>query len=118
MRFNKFQTDPLGTQGCKNGARSGSNAISERGDLSSPTDCIDDVVQQDEAGIDLKFTSGVSLKESRAQDNPYLRFFAIAGPTNDDQPIFVWSKSPFAHLAHLGQVDKWNFPLVDCDTLW
>lgn len=117
MRYNKFQTDPMGTQGCKDNARSASNAISERGDLSSPVDCINDVARQDEAGTDLKFTSRVTLDNSKVKES-FLRFYAVAGPTNDDQPTFIWSKSPFANLAHLGQADEWNFPLVDFDSQW
>jgi hypothetical protein len=45
----------------------------------------------------------------------FLKFIALAGPTNDDQPTFVWSTSPFAKIAHLGQVDRWDFPIITVD---
>lgn len=47
LRYNQFQTDPISTQGCTGGWRSASNAISERGDLTSPNaQCLPDIVNQ------------------------------------------------------------------------
>ena len=35
---------------------------------------------------------------------------AIAGPTSDQQPPFVWSESDFdKQVSHIGHPDKWNF---------
>ena len=54
MRYNDFENDVFGTQGCTGGARSASNAISERGDLSAPDPACSaaiGVALQNEAGI-------------------------------------------------------------------
>jgi hypothetical protein len=49
MRRNKFESDDVGTQGCTGGYRSASNAIAERGDLTSPdATCLDPLVYQNE----------------------------------------------------------------------
>lgn len=62
MRHNSFQRDPEGTQGCAGGARSGSDAIAERGDLTPAVAvCVPGVGQQDEAGIDAKMASVAAL---------------------------------------------------------
>lgn len=62
MRHNAFQSDPEGTQGCAGGARSGSDAIAERGDLTPASAvCVPGVGQQDEAGIDAKMASVAAL---------------------------------------------------------
>ncbi|CAF4306278.1 unnamed protein product, partial [Rotaria magnacalcarata] len=35
---------------------------------------------------------------------------AIAGPTSDTQPPFVWSESDFdTKVSHVGHPDKWDF---------
>ncbi|CAF1199111.1 unnamed protein product [Adineta steineri] len=35
---------------------------------------------------------------------------AIAGPTTDQQPPFIWSKSDFdKKVSHIGHPDKWDF---------
>jgi hypothetical protein len=35
---------------------------------------------------------------------------AIAGPTDQDQPPFVWSNSTFDKtVSHIGHPDAWNF---------
>lgn len=48
MRYNEFQTDPEGPQGCTNGA-SASNAIAERGDLTpANAGCLPGIGQHDE----------------------------------------------------------------------
>jgi hypothetical protein len=115
MRYNKFETDPLGSQSCVDGARSGSNAISERADLTSLSDCFLEVAPGTEGGIDLKYSSFQTMLQGK---HPFLRFLAQAGPTYDDQPVFVWSKTWFANLTHAGQPDVWNFPYVDFDLQW
>jgi hypothetical protein len=105
MRYNSFQNDVYGTQGCLSNVRSGSNSISERGDLSSLSGCpIRELNRIDEGGIDLKFTNlglmiGVNASISIAQN----------GPTTHGQEPFVWSTSPFASLSHIGQPDKFDF---------
>ena len=45
-----------------------------------------------------------------------LTTIAQSGLTYDDQPAFVWSKSPFWNeTSHLGQPDEWRFPYVRVD---
>jgi hypothetical protein len=35
---------------------------------------------------------------------------AIAGPTTDQQPPFIWSQSDFdKQVLHIGHPDKWDF---------
>jgi hypothetical protein len=37
-------------------------------------------------------------------------FVAIAGPTTDQQPPFIWSQSDFdKQVPHIGHPDKWDF---------
>ena len=121
MRFNRFD-DPalpraITNQMCGSGP-SASNAISERGDLTpTASNCAADVAQQDEGGIDMKYTSAELMLGSSSGGGGGggygLRAVAQSGPTYDDQPVFVWSASPFANnTAHAGQPDRWEFPYV------
>lgn len=106
LRYNSFQNDTYGEQGCLSGVRSGSNAISERGDLSPLLGCpVKELNRVDEGGIDLKFTSlglmiGVNSTISIAQNGP---------TTHNGQAPFIWSTSPFASISHIGQPDEFNF---------
>lgn len=36
--------------------------------------------------------------------------WTISSPTYDQQPVFVWSESPYASVPHMGQPDRWDFP--------
>merc|ERR1712066_555579 len=84
------------------------NAIAERVDLTSTkAGCISDIDRQDEAQIDVKYTT-LSLMQAAK-----LSAIAQSGPTYDDQPAFRWSSSPFANKAHIGQPDLWKFPWVN-----
>ena len=58
LRYNDFAHDATGGQGCTAPARSASNAISERGDLSPVDGCpCPGVARLDEVGIDAKVTN-------------------------------------------------------------
>jgi hypothetical protein len=108
LRYNDFQHDPVSTQGCPAGGRSGSNAISERGDLTpAGNGCLPTLAQFDEGSVDGKYTTWSALRAGT------LAVRAQSGPTFDTQPPFVWSTSPFADIPHVGQPDKWAFPWVD-----
>jgi Phospholipase B len=114
MRYNAFQTDPVGTQGCTNGARSASNAIAERGDLTPAGDgCIDDIGQQDEGATDVKATSYKMMMENGGK----FTSLVISGPTTyNNQPVFCWSTSPFnTNTPHDGLPDCYDFPWVTQD---
>ena len=127
MRFNQWDNEDvpkeIREQMCAAGL-SASNAISERGDLTPlSSKCADDVTQQDEGGIDMKYTTAALMTEAKsstadggvaptsiAQSGP--TSIAQSGPTYDDQPVFLWSESPFPDVVHTGQPDRWEFPYV------
>jgi len=108
---NNYKTAPIGTQGCSNGARSASNAISERGDLTAKSAiCISDVRQGNEGGIDAKYTSYSKMTPKHG----WLGTTIQSGPTHvSSVPPFVWSKSPFANISHVGQPDVFAFPWIN-----
>jgi len=109
MIYNNFQYDPISTQDCNFGA-SGSNAISERGDLTpAVSDCIPTLRPQNEAGIDLKYTNKAGMN-----GNPggQLVVTAQSSPTYDQQPPFDWSTSWLSFVPHMGQPNLWKFPYV------
>jgi hypothetical protein len=119
MRYNHFQTEPSGGQTCAPGHTSGSNAIAERGDLTSPdSGCCAScgLAQYDEAAIDVKLTSYARMRGtgdgSSADCGTTL---AQSSPTFESQPPFQWSTSPFAKVPHIGQPDLWNFAPVEID---
>ena len=104
MRYNDFANDATGSQGCTAPARSGSNAISERGDLSPTEGCTcPGLGQLDEGGIDAKMTNLYFMTSG-----PTISVVQN-GPTTTAQAPFVWSTSPFAHLPHEGMPDKFDF---------
>lgn len=104
IRWNRFDSESIGMQGCK-AFPSGSNALAERGDLTSPSSgCIPDIAHIDEGAIDAKIV--------RFSTHPQLSSLAQSGPTNDDQPAFDWRNSSFKHLSHVGMPDRWAFPWV------
>jgi hypothetical protein len=104
MRYNDFQSDAFGGQGCTAPARSGSNAISERGDLSTVEGCpCPGLAQLDEGGIDLKYTNLYYMTTGPTVS------VVQNGPTYTSQAPFVWSTSPLAHVPHEGQPDKFDF---------
>jgi hypothetical protein len=115
MRMNRFNDSAhfpksVTNQMCSSGP-SASNAISERGDLTPlSSHCADDVTQQNEGGLDCKYTTAAMM-----EDRQSLRTVAQSGPTYDDQPVFEWSTSPFKDVPHVGQPDRWDFPWVVVD---
>lgn len=40
----------------------------------------------------------------------------ISGPTNDVQPTFKFSTSPFANIPHRGLPDEWDFPWYEINS--
>ena len=105
MRHNDFAADAVGTQGCAPPARSASNAIAERGDLSPASGCAcPGTSQLDEGAIDAKMTDLYLMTGGGPPVS-----IVVNGPTATTQPPFVWSASPFAHISHVGQPDSWDF---------
>jgi len=116
IRYNDFQEDPVGMQGCQNPPGSASNAIAERGDLTPLSSlCIPWTRQTDEAAIDAKYTTSEIMQQlvSSPLGAPLRSTVAQSGPTYDTQPVFEWSASPFANLSHIGMPDRWQFDWVD-----
>lgn len=122
MRWNQFDSDDIPKeitqQMCASGP-SASNAISERGDLTKrSSNCADDVTRQNEGGIDMKYTTAALMakaKISAVEGGMAPASIAQSGPTYDDQPVFVWSESPFPDVVHTGIPDRWEFPYVLVD---
>ena len=122
MRWNQWDNDEIPAeirnQMCDSGP-SASNAISERGDLTKvSSNCADDVDTQNEGGIDMKYTTAALMaraKASTAEGGMPAASIAQSGPTYDDQPVFVWSESPFPEQVHTGMPDRWEFPYVKVD---
>lgn len=111
MRYNKFQTDPLSTQGC--GAHppsSATNAIADRSDLNDAKGdyVIPDLGYGDSAAIDAKYTLASWVRGAGAGGLPLA---AQAGPTYDDQAPFSFSASAL-DVPHAGMVDTWKYEWV------
>lgn len=79
-----------------------------RGDL-NPADGIYPIGgwgQRNHVGYDAKITSYLVILIiylKLYKDN--MKVQIISGPTYDQVPPFVWSKSPFSQLTHLGMVN-------------
>lgn len=102
MRYNDFKNDPFSRCNCTP-PYSAENSIAARCDL-NPADGVfpfGALKQRDHAATDVKATS-YSLQK-------VLGLVAECGPTHDTQPVFKWSKSPYAHKSHLGMPDKFDF---------
>eukprot|EP00762_Andalucia_godoyi_P000474 ANDGO_03186.mRNA.1 Phospholipase B-like protein B len=96
LRYNNWQSDPLSLN-------SPSNAIMARNDLLPAS-----AHRRLSGGIDTKTTNDVFIKQLRAQ--------ACAGPTHDQQSVFVWSeyeKLTNQTYPHYGQPDSFPFTFVD-----
>ena len=117
IRYNDFEADEFGGQGCATGGRSASNALAERGDLTAVNSgccAACGLTQLDEAAIDAKYTTAAGMLPGSP-----MRSGIISGPptTRDARlPPFVWSASPFAGLRHVGQPDAWDFDWIEVTT--
>ena len=77
-----------------------------------------DITRQNEGGIDMKYSTAALMakaKASTADGGVAPASVAQSGPTYDDQPVFVWSESPFPDVVHTGMPDRWEFPYVMVD---
>ncbi|RWS17237.1 putative phospholipase B-like 2 [Dinothrombium tinctorium] len=106
MRYNNYKHDPLSRCDCVP-PYSAENAIAARSDL-NPKDGkypFEALGHRPHGATDMKLTTN-QLRKS-------LKFIAFGGPPYDDVPAFVWSKSDFNSLSHIGHPDKWTFkPIV------
>uniref|UniRef100_A0A915J1Y7 Phospholipase B-like n=1 Tax=Romanomermis culicivorax TaxID=13658 RepID=A0A915J1Y7_ROMCU len=108
MRYNDFKNDPLSRCNCTP-PYSAENAISARNDLNvrNGTYPFKQLGHRPHGATDMKATNYAMFKK--------LQFFAISGPTFDDQPPFKWSSTDFGvDLPHEGHPDLFAFePVVN-----
>lgn len=102
MRYNNYKVDPLSKCNCTP-PYSAANAIAARCDLNDPNGVYPNPVlgQRNHGATDVKVTSSTLVKS--------LGLVAECGPTHDQQPIYQWSKSPYANSPHEGHVDRFDF---------
>lgn len=119
MRFNNFQHDPMslipncsGTPGGKcDPPYSGMLSVSARGDL-NPSDATSHYGPLARFVGQIKNFGGIDSKIGSYKMNKQMEAVFIAGPTNDQQPCFAWSTSPWPELRPAGSVDKYDFPWI------
>lgn len=126
MRYNDFQHDPLSACDCKPQPYSAENAIACRDDLNPPgTYPIPALGPRNHAATDAKITSHALMMGAGgaggggvADGGIPMAARAVSSPTYDQQPVFVWSASPYANVTHLGQPDRFDFKFEDMDWQW
>lgn len=103
MRYNDFTNDPLSRcTGC-DPPYSAENAISARSDLNpaNGTYPFKALGRRAHGGTDAKVANAALFRRQA--------FYAVSGPTSDDQPPFRWSTSGFDDVSHAGHPDLWDF---------
>ncbi|XP_078481203.1 putative phospholipase B-like 2 [Ciona intestinalis] len=102
MRYNNYKHDPLSACNC-DPPYTAAKAIAARGDLNQAngTYSMKSYGLADYVATDAKVV-GFSMMKN-------FEILAECGPTHDQQPPFVWSKSPFSHFSHKGMPDKYDF---------
>ncbi|XP_067667966.1 putative phospholipase B-like 2 [Haliotis asinina] len=106
MRYNDFRHDPLSKCNCTPGY-SADLAIAARDDLNEEngTYLYDDLGFAMGGAVDVKIVATGEMQ--------WLLFYAVSGPTSDQQPPFQWSKVKDASkYPHFGQPDLFNFKPV------
>jgi hypothetical protein len=134
IRYNDWQHDPFSVvpwcSGC-NPTNGPSLSIAARYDLISPTFAAGSnasaairnyLVPMYDGAIDGKITSWKSFQATQASKASStgrafaVKSYIIDGPTNDQQPTFVWSKGTLPPNSHLGHPDVFNFSWVEVVT--
>ncbi|CAF4013335.1 unnamed protein product [Rotaria sp. Silwood2] len=103
MRYNNFQNDSLSACNCTP-PYSSELTIAARCDLNPSNGTYPDppLGHRIHGATDAKITNYAMMQN--------FSLVAIAGPTSDNQPPFVWSESDFnTNVSHIGHPDKWNF---------
>ncbi|CAF3461697.1 unnamed protein product [Rotaria socialis] len=103
MRYNDFKNDPLSRCNCSP-PYSSELTIAARCDLNPSNGTYPDspLGHRIHGATDAKITNYAMMQN--------FNLVAIAGPTSDTQPPFVWSESDFdTKVSHVGHPDKWNF---------
>lgn len=103
IRYNDFTNDPLSRCAGCNPPYSAENAISARSDLNpaNGTYPFSALGRRAHGGTDAKVVNSTLFWKQE--------FWAVSGPTWDDQPPFRWSTSGFDDVRHAGHPDLWNF---------
>ncbi|CAF0742378.1 unnamed protein product [Adineta steineri] len=103
MRYNDFKNDPLSKCKC-DPPYSAELTIAARCDLNPANGTYPDspLGHRVHGATDAKIMNYAMMQN--------FTLVAIAGPTSDQQPPFVWSESDFDKtVSHIGHPDKWNF---------
>ncbi|KAM7303102.1 putative phospholipase B-like 2 [Ixodes scapularis] len=105
-RYNDFVNDPMSRCTSCDPPHNAANAISARGDLNPangtyPFKALSHLAY---GGTDAKVVNSALFWRQQ--------FYAVSGPTWDDQPPFRWSTSGFNNVSHVGHPDLWNFKPV------
>ncbi|CAF1458569.1 unnamed protein product [Rotaria magnacalcarata] len=103
MRYNDFKNDPLSKCNCTP-PYSSELTIAARCDLNPSNGTYPDspLGHRIHGATDAKITNYAMMQN--------FNLVAIAGPTSDTQPPFVWSESDFdTKVSHVGHPDKWDF---------
>nr|CAB3264926.1 putative phospholipase B-like 2 [Phallusia mammillata] len=105
MRYNNFKHDPLSACNCTP-PYSSENTIAARCDLNPQSG------QYPIAALGFRNHGATDVKVTSSEMIRKYEMVAECGPTHDQQPVFVWSESPFAHLSHRGMPDRYDFEPV------
>jgi len=111
MRYNDYQHDPLGREGCGiDPPYSAVNAIAARADLNPEEGDypFSGLGHMDIGALDAKIAAASLTTPSS------IVTVLQGGPTYDQQPVFAWSTTApdIAALTHEGQPDVWAFPWI------
>ena len=106
MRYNDYEHDPL----CVGKRRSGSCAISARGDLTGPAGATNGFPS---GGVDAKITAfSMSSRPAGVGDVGAVEVEAVCGPTHDQQPVFSWQCGKACNVSHVGLPEAFDFDYV------
>lgn len=108
LRHNEWQTEPesLGNS---------SFAMAARYDLKTINATMTGAIDAKVSSVQMAWNS---KDRTTGQSHP-LSFVAVCGPTNQEQPDFVWRKGdPLFNVTHMGQPEHFNFTWVDFDSNW
>ncbi|XP_064459280.1 putative phospholipase B-like 2 [Ornithodoros turicata] len=106
MRYNDFEHDPLSFCDQCEPKPNAENSIAARSDLNSANGTYPfyALTRRPHGATDLKVTTWTLFHK--------MQFWAISGPTSQQQPPFRWSTSGFDDVVHDGHPDLWEFPAV------
>lgn len=103
MRYNDYLHDPLSQCQQCDPRPNAENAIAARSDLNPANGSYPfyALTRRPHGATDVKLTNRTLFQK--------MQFWAISGPTYDQQPVFRWSTSGFDDVKHDGHPDVWDF---------